>query len=105
MLAKEETVLQGMVGSLTETGKRYGMAMDVEKTKGMRVSRQPSPIKIRIDQKQLENVECFSYLASKVTNGARCTRRSKFRFVVAEQHSTRSRISSPANWPGIQGRH
>jgi hypothetical protein len=30
-----------------------------KKTKVMRISRQPSPVKITIDQKQLENVESF----------------------------------------------
>jgi len=34
------------------------------KTKVMRISRQPSPVTIMIDQKQLENVECFKYLGS-----------------------------------------
>jgi len=34
------------------------MEMNVEKTKVMRISRQPSPVTIMIDQKQLENVEC-----------------------------------------------
>jgi hypothetical protein len=43
------------------------------KAKVMRISWQPSPIKIRIDQKQLENVEYFSYLGSMITNDARCT--------------------------------
>ena len=33
------------------------MEMNVEKTKVMRISRQPSPVTIMIDQKQLENVE------------------------------------------------
>ena len=32
-----------------------------EKTKVMRISKQPSPITITIDQKQLENVKCFKY--------------------------------------------
>jgi len=40
-------------------GSCYGMEMNVEKTKVMRISRQPSPVTIMIDQKQLENVECF----------------------------------------------
>jgi hypothetical protein len=40
------------------------MEMNVEKTKVMRISRQPSPVKIMIDQKQLENVESFKYLGS-----------------------------------------
>jgi hypothetical protein len=57
LLAKEETVLQGMVDRLIEIGKRYGMKMNVEKTKVLRISRQPSPIEIVTDQKQLKNVE------------------------------------------------
>jgi hypothetical protein len=37
------------------------MEMDVEKTKVIKISRQPSPVKIVIDQKQLENVDFFKY--------------------------------------------
>jgi hypothetical protein len=51
ILAKEETVLQGMIDRLIEIGRCYGMEMNVEKTKVMRISRQPSPIKIMIHQK------------------------------------------------------
>jgi hypothetical protein len=36
------------------------MEMNVEKTKVMRISRQPSPVTIMIDQKQLDNVEYFN---------------------------------------------
>ena len=60
-MAKEETVLQGMIDKLIEIGRCYCMEMNVEKTKVMRISRQPSPVTIMIDQKQLENVECFEY--------------------------------------------
>jgi len=34
----------------------------------MRISRQPFPVKIIIDQKQLENVKSFEYLGSMLTN-------------------------------------
>ena len=61
LLAKEETVLQGMINRLIEIGRRYGMETNVIKTKVMRISRQPYPIKILIDQKQLENVEYCNY--------------------------------------------
>jgi hypothetical protein len=44
------------------------MEMNVEKTKLMRILRQPLPVKIMIDQKQLENVESFKYLGSFLTN-------------------------------------
>jgi len=67
-MAKDETVLQGMIDKLIEIGSCYGMEMNVEKTKVMRISRQPSPVTIMIDQKQLENVECFKYLGSLLTN-------------------------------------
>ena len=33
LMAKEETVLQGMIDKLTEIGSCYGMEMNVEKTK------------------------------------------------------------------------
>jgi predicted Zn-dependent protease len=35
------------------------VGMNVEKTKVMKISKEPFPVKIRIDQKQLENVESF----------------------------------------------
>ena len=54
--ANEEMVLRGMIDKLIETGRCYGMEMNVEKTKVIRISRQPSPVTIMIDQKQLENV-------------------------------------------------
>jgi hypothetical protein len=50
VLAKEETVLQGMVDRLNKIGRRYGMGMNVEKTKVMRISRQPYPAQIMINQ-------------------------------------------------------
>jgi hypothetical protein len=51
LLAREEKVLQGVVDRLIEIGRRYGTEMNVKKTKLMRISRQPSPMKIIIDQK------------------------------------------------------
>ena len=71
LMAKEEMVLQGMIDKLIEIGSCYGMEMNVDKTKVMRISRQPSPVAIMIDQKQLENVECFQYLGSILTNDGR----------------------------------
>jgi hypothetical protein len=62
-----------MIDILIESGRCYGMEMNVEKTKVMRISRQPLPLKIIIYQKQLENVESFKYLGSILTNDGRCT--------------------------------
>jgi len=50
----------------------------------MRISRQPLPVKIMIDQKQLENVEAFKYLGSILTNDGRCTCEIKCRIAMAK---------------------
>ena len=63
-MAKEEKVLQDMIDKLIEIGRCYGIEMNMGKTKLMRISRQPFPIKIMIDQKQLESVESFKYVGS-----------------------------------------
>ena len=39
LLAKEEKVLQDMIDKLIEIGRCYGMEINVEKTKVMRISR------------------------------------------------------------------
>ena len=73
-----------MIDKLSEIGRYYGIEMNVEKTKEMRISTQPSPVTIMIDQKQLENVECFKYLGSMLTNDGRCTCEIKPRIAMAK---------------------
>ena len=84
LMAKEETVLQGMIDKLNETAIYYGMEMNVEKTKVMSISRQPSPVTIKIDQNQLENMKCFKYLGSMLTDDGRCTCEIKSRIAMAK---------------------
>jgi hypothetical protein len=55
-----------------------------KKTKVMRISRQPSPVKLTIDKKQLENMESFKYLGSMLTNDGRCTCDFKSRTAVTK---------------------
>ena len=73
-----------MIDKLTEIGRCYGMEMNVDKTKVMRISRQPSPLKIMINKKKLENVESFKYLGSILTNDGRCTCEIKCRIAMAK---------------------
>ena len=77
-------MLQGTIDKLIEIGRCYGMEMNVEKTNVMRISKQPSPVTIMIDQKQLENVECFKYLGSMLTNDGRCTCEIKSRIAMVK---------------------
>jgi hypothetical protein len=84
LLAKEEKVLQDMIDKLIEIGGCYGMEMNMENTKVMRISRQSFPVTIMIDQKQLENVECFKYFGSILTNDGRCTCEIKCRIAMTK---------------------
>jgi hypothetical protein len=62
LLAREETVLQGMIDRLIETERRYGMEMNVEKeTKIMRISRQPSCRKTGYRMKRLRTCRKTDY--------------------------------------------
>jgi len=60
------------------------MEMNVEKTKAMRLSRQPFPVKSMIDQKQLENVESFKCLGSTLRNDGRRMCEIKSRIAMAK---------------------
>jgi hypothetical protein len=84
LLAKEEKVPQDMIDKLIDIERCYGMEMNVEKTKVMKISRQPSPVKIMIAKKQLENVESFKYLGSVLTNDGRSTCEIKCRIAMAK---------------------
>jgi hypothetical protein len=74
---------------LIQIGKYCGMEMNVEETKIMRISRQPSPILIMVDQTQLENVECFDCVGSVITNDAVCMCKIKSKLSWQKRHSTR----------------
>jgi hypothetical protein len=87
-LAKEETVLSSMTVRLIKIGRCYGMQMNVETTEVLRISRQPSPIQIMIDQKQLKNVEYSSYLGSEMINNIRCTCEIISTITMEKQYST-----------------
>jgi hypothetical protein len=47
-----------MIHKLIEVGTGYGMQINVDKTKTVRISRQPTPLQIKIDKKTGE--ECGS---------------------------------------------
>jgi hypothetical protein len=94
LLAKEVKGLQDMTDRLIEIGGCYGMETNVEITKVMRISRHPLPVKITIDQKQLENVESFKYLGSMLTNDGRCTCEIKCRFAMTKAAFNKKRALS-----------
>jgi hypothetical protein len=93
LLAREEKVLQDMIDKLIEIGRYFGMELNVEKTKLMRISIQPSTLKIMIDQKQ-----SFKYLGGILTNDGRCTCEIKCRIAMAKAALNKKRTLLLAHW-------
>ena len=77
---------------LIEVGRRYGVEINVEKPKIMRISRQQSPVRFMIDLKQRENVEYFKYVGSLITNDAKCLREIKSRIDMAKAAANKRRF-------------
>ena len=74
LLSKKEAALQGMTEILIDTGICYGMEMNIKNTKIIRISMQPFPLQIMIDQKQLRLIR----------NDARCIHEIKSRIAMAK---------------------
>ena len=51
-----------------------------------------------IDQKQLENVECFKYLGSVLTNDGRCTCEIKSRIDMAKAAFNKKKTLFTSTW-------
>jgi hypothetical protein len=56
----------------------------LEKTKTMRISRQPTPLQIKIDKQTCGECEIVQLLGSMITNDARLTREIKARIAMAK---------------------
>jgi hypothetical protein len=74
------------------------------KTKVMRISRQPFPVKIMIEQKQLQNVESFKYLAGILTMMEYLLVKLNVGLLWLKLHSTRRGPFLLANWTWNGGR-
>jgi hypothetical protein len=85
-------VLQDVVDKLIGIGRSYETEMNVEKTKVMRILRQPFSVTLIIDNKQLNIVEYFKYLGSTLTNDGRCTCEIKFRTAMAKAALNKKRV-------------
>jgi hypothetical protein len=83
-----------MTDSLTERGQCFGMAINVEKTKVMRISRHHPQYRLLYIKKQSESAKYFNYLGSIITNDARSNHEIKSRIAWQKQHSTRRRLLS-----------
>ena len=73
MVSNTNTGLQRIMDMLNETGKRYGMKINLKKTKVMRITHTINKnIKITIDGVRIKAVTEFKYLGSIITDDGRC---------------------------------
>ena len=62
--AKIQEELQDMVNKLVDTGRKYGMKMNIDKSQVMRVSRSNESLWIKVGNRKLKEVDLFKYLRS-----------------------------------------
>jgi hypothetical protein len=73
LLAKDEMVIQDMADRLIGIGRRYGIELNVEKSKGHENLKATNPNTECDRSKHLENVEYINCLICVRTNNTRCT--------------------------------
>ena len=86
LLAENNTDLQDLVTAINNKGKRYGMEINITKTKGMIVSKKEMvpEIKISIEGKNIQQMKEMIYLGFMVTENGKCEREIKRRIGVAK---------------------
>ena len=86
MVASTERGLQNIMDRLNKTAQRYGMKINIKKTKVMRVSRKGGgKVSINIEGGNIEQVHSFKYLGSTLTEDGRCETEVKIRTALAKE--------------------
>ena len=86
MIANTEKGLQKTMNGLNITAEKYGMKINIKKTKVMRVSRNVgAKVSIIVNGKQIEQVESFKYLGSTMTEDGRCEKEVRIRIAMAKE--------------------
>ena len=114
MVAATEKGLQGIMDALHETATKYGMKINIKKTKTMVVSKQEGiNVEILVDGQRLEQVKKFKYLGATITEDGKCLSEIKVRIAMAREafskrkelltrrisRDTRKRMVKTLVWP------
>ena len=70
---------------LVDTGRKYGMEIKIDKSQVMRVSRSNESLQIKVNNREIKEVDEFKYLGSVLTRDGYCTREIKTRTVTAKE--------------------
>ena len=88
-----KTELSELISKINEVGKRFGLKINIKKTKAMVVSKKPnSPkINIAIDGEQIEQVTSYMYLGNLITEDGRSEKEIKGNIMIARSTFTNMR--------------
>ena len=93
MASNRNAGLQRIMNGLNETGKRYGMKININKTKVMRITHLANKsMKIIIDGNEIEAVQEFKYLGSVICDNGRCEPEIRKRIAKAKTSFTENEI-------------
>ena len=84
IISNNEKDLQHLVSSLEKTAIKYGMKINVGKTKVMNIAKISKPITIKVEGKILDQVKQFRYLGSLIEEDGRCDKEIKARIVMGK---------------------
>ena len=99
LLSENEDSLQNLLKAVKENSSKMGLNMNVGKTKTMVMSRdQGTDVKIRVDDKTLEQVQSFKYLGQLVTPNGKNDSEIKSRIEIAKSRfcQMKSIFTSPS---------
>ena len=85
ILAKTQEERQNIVNRLVDTGRKYNMEININKSQVMRGSRSNESLRIKIGNRELKEVHNFKYLGSFLIRDGYYTREIKMRIVIAKE--------------------
>jgi Reverse transcriptase (RNA-dependent DNA polymerase). len=91
VIAKTQEELKDMVNRLVDTGRKYGMEINIDKSQVMWVSRSNEPLQIKVNSRVLKEVDHFKYFGSVLI------REIKMRISIAKEAFNRKNHSSEAS--------
>lgn len=84
VLAESEEELQSMLINIHEAGIRYGMRINVGKTKVMKVGKTDQRIELTLEGEDVEQVDGFKYLGGKIYSNGSCTEEIRSRIAMGK---------------------
>ena len=66
-----------MVNRLVETGRKYGMEININKSPVMRVYRRNESLQVKVNNRELKQIDHFKCLESVLAKNCYCTRKNK----------------------------